>query len=138
MAPWRGGANGFVPGPWPLPALEVASESGAGPYASLAELWAVDADGKDLPRKDWKVVFADSEETDAENGSADNVFDLQPTTYWHTQYGSGAVPGPHLLVIDLGRVVDLSGVRELPRQEGVNGRIKGYRIFVSETPFKGQ
>ena len=118
-------------------ALEVVSEHGAGPYASLAELWAVGADGTDLSRKDWKVAYADSEETDAENGGADNVFDMQPTTMWHTGYSEGAVPGPHLLVIDLGKVTALSGLRELPRQEGVNGRIKGYRIYVSETPFKG-
>ena len=83
------------------------------------------------------MAYADSEETEAENGSADNALDLQPTTYWHTAYGSGAEPGPHLLVIDLGRVTDLSGIRELPRQEGVNGRIRAYKVYVSETPFKG-
>jgi len=118
--------------------LEVVSEHGEGTYASLAELWAVGADGKDLPRQDWKVAYADSEELDAENGSANNVFDLQPTTFWHSNYSDGAAPLPHRIVIDLGRVVDLSGIRVLPRQEGENGRIKGYRVFLSETPFKGQ
>ena len=116
-------------------ALEALSEWGEGPYASLAELWAVGADGKDLDRKPWKVVYADSEETDAENGDATNVFDLQPTTFWHTAYSGGAVPGPHLLVIDLGAVQDLSGLRALPRGSGINGRIKGYRVYLSETPF---
>jgi beta-galactosidase len=119
-------------------AIEALSEHGEGPYSSIAELWAVGADGKDLPRTDWKVAFADSEELDAENGSANNVFDLQPTTFWHTAYSGGAPGMPHRLVIDLGHVVDLSGIRVLPRQEGVNGRIKGYRVFLSETPFKGQ
>lgn len=120
-------------------AIEVVSEHGGeGPYASLAELWAVGVDGKDLPRQDWKVAFADSEELDAENGSANNVFDLQPTTFWHTAYSGGAEPMPHRLVIDLGRVVELSGIRVLPRQEGVNGRIKAYRVFLSDSPYKGQ
>ncbi|RYG23178.1 beta-galactosidase [bacterium] len=119
-------------------AIEALSEHGEGPYASIAELWAVGVDGNDLPRTEWKVAFADSEELDAENGSANNVFDLQPTTFWHTAYSGGAPGMPHRLVIDLGRVVDLSGIRVLPRQEGVNGRIKGYRIFLSDTPFKGQ
>ena len=116
-------------------ALEALSEWGEGPYASLAELWAVGADGKDLDRKAWKVLYADSEETDAENGGADNAFDLQPTTFWHTAYSGGAAPGPHLLVIDLGAVQDLSGLRALPRGNGINGRIKGYRVYLSETPF---
>lgn len=116
-------------------ALQVLSEHGEGPYASLAELWAVGPDGKELPRTGWKVAYADSEEIDAENGSADNAFDLQPTTIWHTEYSQGAVKGPHLLIIDLGQVVDLSGIRVLPRQEGVNGRIKSYRVFLSEKPF---
>lgn len=120
-------------------ALEVLSEHGGqGPYASLAELWAVGADGKDLARTDWKIAYADSEELGSENGSANNAFDLQPTTIWHTNYSGSADPMPHRLIIDLGKVVDLSGIRVLPRQDGVNGRIKAYRVYVSEKPFKGQ
>jgi beta-galactosidase len=120
-------------------AIEVISEHGGqGPYASLAELWAIGADGKDLARTDWKVAYADSEELGSENGTANNVFDLQPTTIWHTNYSGSADPMPHRLIIDLGKVVDLSGIRVLPRQDGANGRIKGYRVFVSEAPFKGQ
>lgn len=58
--------------------------------------------------------------------------------FWNVgPQGTLYLPGPPLLVVDLGKSVDLSGVRELPRQEGVNGRIKGYRIYLSDTPFKG-
>ena len=116
-------------------AVEARSEWGEGPFAALAELFALGADGKDLPRGDWRIVYADSEETDAENGGAENALDLQPTTFWHTRYSGGAVPGPHLLVVDLGAVRDLSGLRILPRPENRNGRIRGYRVFLRETPF---
>jgi len=106
-------------------------------WTSLAEIWAYDADGKEIPRTTWKVLYADSEEINGEDGSAANVFDLQPTTIWHTQWSDKNPPHPHTLVIDFGKTVKVASVKLLPRQEGVHGRIKDYRLYLSPTPFKG-
>lgn len=117
--------------------LETTSEHRGQAYAALAELFATGADGKDLARGKWKVAYADSEEIDGENGSADNLLDNQPTTNWHTQWSGGETKHPHQVVIDLGEEVEIASLRILPRQDGVNGRVKDLRVYASRSPFKG-
>lgn len=106
-------------------------------FTTCAELYLVGADGKDLPRDAWKIVYADSEEVDGDDGRADNVFDLQATTIWHTQWQAAQPKHPHQIVIDLGGEQTASGLRYLPRQDSPNGRVKGYRVFLSSKPFPG-
>lgn len=118
-------------------AIEVTNSFGDGPFASLAEIWAVDAKSSQLPRDGWKVIYADSEETNEENGSASNVIDNQPTTYWHTEFSQDTPELPHFLVIDFGKDIDLSGIRLLPRQVGHNGRIETARLSISSQLFPG-
>ncbi|CAN5385343.1 beta-galactosidase [soil metagenome] len=115
-------------------ALQVTSEQKGQDYASAAEIEILGADGKVIPNV--KVIYADSEELDNENGSAANLIDHQPDTLWHTAWGD--VPQPHLVIFDLGKSQQPAKLRYLPRREGVNGRIKGYRIFISDKPFNGQ
>lgn len=119
-------------------AIEALSEQGTGFYTTLAEINATGADGKALARDKWKVVYADSEELQQEDGSALNVIDNQPTTIWHTEYGATQPKHPHILVIDLGEEVSISSLSLLPRQEGSNGWIKDLRVYLSAKPFPGQ
>lgn len=116
--------------------LEALSSHPGDDYASLAELYIRDAQGHDLPRDDWKIVYADSEEQSGEDGSADNVFDLQATTYWHTRWtGQNQPKFPHQIVIDLGKNTSFSSLRLLqrPGTQSAPARIKEYRLFVSQT-----
>ncbi len=106
-------------------------------YTTCAELELLGADGREIPREDWKVAYADSEEVDADDGRADNVFDLQPTTFWHTQWEGAQPAHPHRLVLDLGKVQTVTGLRYLPRQDSANGRIKDYRVYVQTDAFPG-
>lgn len=115
--------------------LEALSSESGDEYTTCAELCLVGADGKDLPRDAWKVAYADSEEVEGDDGRADNVFDLQPTTFWHTQWESARPAHPHQLVLDLGSVQTVTGVRYLPRQDSANGRIKDYRVYLRTEPF---
>jgi beta-galactosidase len=117
--------------------LEVLSSHSGDQYATCAELDFVGSNGKELARDQWKVVYADSEEVEAEDGSADNVLDSNPGTFWHTQWQAAKPEHPHHLVIDLGREETLTGLRYLPRQDSPNGRIQGFRLFLSATPFPG-
>jgi len=116
--------------------LEALSSQTGDEYATCAELQVLDAQGKDLSRENWKVVYADSEETDGDDGNAENVFDLQPTTFWHTQWESAKPKLPHQVVIDLGSEQVVSGIRYLPRQENPNGRIKDYKVYVGKGQFR--
>lgn len=117
--------------------LEALSEQKGQPYASVAEIVLLDAKGQEIPRTNWKVVFADSEELSGDDGSAVNVFDLQFTSIWHTQWENKSPKPPHQLVIDLGKEYTVSAMKLLPRQDGPNGRIKDYKLYLSKTLFKG-
>jgi len=117
--------------------LEALSEFKNQLYASAAELVLFANDGKEIPRSAWKVVFADSEELDGDDGNAANLFDLQFTSIWHTEWQDSSPKHPHQVVIDLGKAYKVGGLRLLPRQDNPNGRIKDYRLYLSATPFKG-
>ncbi len=94
----------------------------------IADDYTTGNDGQRLSREPWKAFYADSENAEQGNHTADKVFDLQESTYWSTVRGASY---PHLLVIDLGSVQTLRGIEYLPRAEqDAPGSIKDYRIFV--------
>jgi len=65
-----------------------------------------------------------------ENGNhlGDKGFYLQESTFWKTEKGAAA---PHLLVIDLGSVQNVCGIKYLPRAEqGAPGSIKDIKIYL--------
>ena len=107
-------------------------------YAAIAELEILNAQGKPLKKEEWKIAYADSEEVDAEPGSADLVMDRQPVTFWHTSWSDKKGPNhPHLIVIDLGKEQTISGFQYLPRPGAPGGKIKDYRVYCSSQPFPG-
>lgn len=110
--------------------IEALSTFDEQPYTTIAELELLDENGKEIPRSNWKIAFADSEELQGEDGKADNVFDLQSTSTWHTQWQGKSPKHPHQLVIDIGTVKKISGIKYLGRQDSRNGRIKEYRVYV--------
>lgn len=116
--------------------LESLSAHDGKQFAAVAELEVLDAQGAPHPHAAWSIAYADSEESEKEDGSAENAIDGQTANMWHTQWGAAKPAHPHRLVIDLGQSCAVSGLRYLPRQgaDGVGGRIKDYRIYVSETP----
>lgn len=117
--------------------LEALSSHGGDPYAAIAELEILGADGKPISRQHWKVIYADSEELDEANNVATNVFDLQESTFWHTNYSSTNVGYPHQIVIDLGETKAITGFSYLSRAESnQTGMIKDYRIYTKTSPFK--
>ena len=101
--------------------------------AAIAEFYLLDDKGVRLSREPWTVVYADSEDTEGGNRTADKVFDLQESTYWQTAAG---VPFPHAVVIDLGATHTLSGLQYLPRMESAApASIGNFRIYVKQTDF---
>lgn len=108
-------------------AFEVLSTQKENDVTAVAELYALDGEGKRISREPWTVKYADSED---ENGNhlGDKVYDLQESTYWQTEK---AATLPHLLVIDLGSEQQLRGIEYLPRAEqGAPGSAKNVRVFV--------
>ena len=118
--------------------FEALREFNNNPFASAAEMVLLDDKGKEIPRSDWKVLYADSEELQGDDGNAVNLLDLQFTSIWHTEWQDRTPGYPHQVVIDLGRPYKISGLKLLPRQDNnPNGRIKDFRLYFSEKPFRG-
>ncbi|MFZ6721951.1 beta-galactosidase [Undibacterium sp. Ji49W] len=106
-------------------------------FASVAELALLGVDGKTLNQSSWTIAYVSSEEANKEDGSALNAINGQITDHWHSAY-SGKPPfgaHPHRLILDLGKQVEVAGIRYTPRQgaDNVTGRIRHYRVYVADT-----
>ncbi len=126
--------NGWQRVDFPSPAkgrylcIEALDAYDGGDVAAIAELYALGEDGKRLSRDKWKVTYADSEDTQGVNRSAEKAFDLQESTFWSSAEGA---PFPHMIVIDLGTITTLTGLEHLPRMEhGAPASIRRYRLFL--------
>ena len=96
--------------------------------ACMAELNVLDAQGKRISREPWTIKYADSEDTDNGNNTADKIFDLQESTYWSTQAKDKY---PHLVIIDLDGKQTIESIEYLPRAErNAPGSIKDYQIYM--------
>ena len=71
---------------------------------------------------------------DSENAGYESfrAMDGDPSTMWHTYFGSGEARPPHAIVLDLGGEYEISGFVYLPRVSGGNnGTIKDYEFYLS-------
>ncbi|MEI6455741.1 MAG: discoidin domain-containing protein [bacterium] len=84
----------------------------------------------DLPKNEWSLIYADSEELNYP-GYATMSFDGDPETIWHTCWSTGDDPYPHEIQVDLGRSYNVYSFAYLNRQDGENGRIKAYELYIS-------
>lgn len=108
--------------------LEALSAIDGGDQACIAELYAVDNQGKRLSRESWNIRYADSEDISGVNCAADKLYDLQESTSWSTEKDKKY---PHAIIIDLGAEHTISGIDYLPRMESnVPGAIKNYKIYL--------
>ncbi len=77
-----------------------------------------------------EVVFCSSEEKG--EGFASHMVDNDPATFWHTIYSITLAKYPHWIDFDAGEMKTMRGFNYLPRQNGPNGNVKEYEIFVSQ------
>jgi regulation of enolase protein 1 (concanavalin A-like superfamily) len=83
-----------------------------------------------IARVGWSLHFVDNE--DASNNPAVHAFDGNPATTWQTALEGGAMPPPHEIQINLGKVHTLRGFRYLPRQDDLtSGNIGQYEFYTS-------
>jgi beta-galactosidase len=137
-------ASTFAPGgdmqeiKFPTPAtgkffcLQSLSAQDGKPYAAVAELDLLGADGKSISHDGWTIGYVDSEERAAEDGSAENAIDGQTANFWHTEWKNASPDHPHELVLNLGKSQTVYGFRYVPRQGNGAGHIKDYRIYIGD------
>ncbi len=85
----------------------------------------------ELPKSGWSLIYVDSEEINYP-GLATMSFDNDPNTIWHTRWSTGDDPYPHEIQVGLGDRYSISKFTYLTRQDGENGRIKNYMLYISE------
>lgn len=94
-----------------------------------------------LDQTGW-AARADSEEPKGENngnsGHAEHMIDNNPSTYWHSQYKDQQgnklpkIPNyPHYVIISMPNATSFKSFSYDPRQDGANGNVKGYELYVS-------
>ncbi|MDR2762580.1 MAG: discoidin domain-containing protein, partial [Planctomycetaceae bacterium] len=79
------------------------------------------------------TILADSEENGYE---AFHAMDGNKQSLWHSEWQNKITKMPHLITVDLKNSTELNGCIITPRQDGNNGDIKNYEIFVTENPTK--
>jgi PKD repeat protein len=85
----------------------------------------------EVPKYIWELLYVDSEETNYP-GLAVMAFDDDPSTIWHTRWSTGSDPYPHEIQVDMGGLYRVYEFIYLNRQDGQNGRIKEYELYISE------
>ena len=81
--------------------------------------------------KRYKAAGASSDEASEREG-ANNAFDGDISTIWHTQWKKRNPGYPHFVVGDYGKTLALKGVIAVPRQDMDHGRVRRYRLELSD------
>lgn len=114
-------------------ALEFSDAHDGGDIASIAEIHLLNENGERLSRENWTIIFADSEDNEHENHTADKLIDLQESTFWSSAQGAKF---PHAVVIDMGVGQKISGIEYLPRMEnGAPASVKNFKIYIKNEMF---
>lgn len=77
----------------------------------------------------WKIFSYSSQ---AEGEPARYAIDGNISTIWHTPYGADEPKHPHEIAVDMGKVYTLSAFTYTGRQDGDNGRIREYTLYLSK------
>ena len=77
-----------------------------------------------------EVVYASSVETGS--GDAQHLTDGDLNSIWHTMYSITLAKYPHWVDFDAADVKNMKGFVYTARQDGSNGRVKDFEIFVSQ------
>ncbi len=86
----------------------------------------------ELPKSSWRLLYVDSEERNYP-GLGTMAIDGDPSTIWHTRWSSGAESVyPHEFQVDMVERFSVHKFIYLPRQSGVNGRIKEWELYVGD------
>lgn len=94
--------------------------------ASLREVELLDENGKLIDRSRWSIFYVSSEDDERNKGIAENAIDLDPSTQWQSK--AGALP--ERLIIDLGEINAVSGVRLTSRTGAwIDAQGKDFKIY---------
>ena len=116
--------------------LVMKSEVNGMGWSSAAEIQLGDENGGNIDRSKWRAHYTDSYEPKSRmNTQLKNVFDGNPSTWWHSQWIGKIPPHPHEIQIDLGESSSFNALRYLPAVIiNNNGMISEYELYASDDP----
>lgn len=93
----------------------------------ISEINLIGANGRALPKDDWKIVHCTTEQIG--EGEADHLIDGNPNTYWHSQWQDASVPLPHRIIIDLDEPQTIKGFELKQRHPEMPGCVKDFNLY---------
>jgi hypothetical protein len=97
--------------------------------ACISEVELIDDKGQPIDKTKWEVVYVSSEQADKNLGIAENLFDGDISSFWHT---NAAVESnhPHRVIIDLKEIYKVSAFRVKVRKGSfLSGKVKDINIY---------
>lgn len=77
----------------------------------------------------WRLVSVDSQQGGNE---ATKAFDNNPSTFWHTSWGSNEPECPHTIIINMNKIYEVTAFTYTARTDGnENGMVKAYEVYLS-------
>lgn len=98
-----------------------------GQFSCIAEIDLLDENNKVAGKDSWQVVYVNTEEEG--EGYADQMIDGEVSTYWHSQWQGTKAPFPHRVIIDLGEIQTIQGIRVRQRSAGMPGCVKDFCLY---------
>lgn len=88
--------------------------------------------GMFIDKSKWTVYRVDSNQGGGED--VKNSIDNNPSTIWHTSYGSDQTSCPHEIIIDMHDTYSVTAFIYEGRSDMSNGRIKEYEVYFGNNP----
>jgi beta-galactosidase len=110
-------------------AIEITSTHKNSPVAALSEIEIVDEGGNSVPRSNLNIWSVSSEEMKPEPNLAELIIDGDLTTVWQTAQKQNPAKSSHVIVVDLGSIQTIRGLKVYQRQDRGPGVISGMRVY---------
>lgn len=108
----------------------------------LMSMGAMTTSAQVLSRAGWTITTS-SECDDSDYGHAAAIIDGNNNSFWHSNWGGSNASGdtskrmPQFFQVDLGSEQEFQTIGYMPRtQLDANGVVKGYKLYVSNSPFE--
>lgn len=96
-------------------------------FSCISEIELLDEAGKSLPKDTWQIVYANTEQ--AGEGYAEQMIDDDLSSYWHSQWTGNVTPFPHRVIVDLGEIQAVKGIRVRQRSASMAGCVKDFCLY---------
>ena len=88
--------------------LETLSSYTEDNQACISEVELIDDKGQPIDKTKWEIVYVSSEQSDKNLGVAENLFDGDISSFWHTDATMEPVH-PHRVIVDMKEIYKTSG-----------------------------